>query len=253
MMIEHVTGKLLTNERARRAVEERRRGQAYKLLEADVAYVGSGEEWDESLADSAAKKLDKLVRSLKTADKQIDVFEFDRYACVTLHKTLALPAHLAASDGFWRWLAVEKFAEIIEARHSYRDNPARLRNYGINARSDSNRVTILWLRADILYDADAQDPYHLASRPMHADFVESGIIRPRYAWCRNLARAFVRFQYRDAHSRKPYLSITNNDPEGVRMMYKRLRRLHSTTAFEFLSDGEMDTILHDSSRNLNRT
>ena len=252
MMAGRVTGKSLANERARRAVEERRRGQAYKLLEADVTYVGSGEVWDESLADRAAKKLRDLVRSLKAAGKPIDAFEFDKYACVILHRTLVLPAHLAASDGFWRWLAVEKFAELIEARHAYRDNPARLRNYGIDARSDSNRITILWLRADILYDVDADDPYRIASRPMHADFVESGIIRPRYAWCRNLARAFVRFQYRDPCSRKPFLSIANNDPNGVRMLYKRLRRLHSTTAFEFLNDDEMDKILHDSSRKLNR-
>ena len=243
-----VTGKSLTNERARRAVEERRRGQAYKLLEADVTYVGSGEVWDESLADRAAKELRELVRNLEVAGKLIDGFEFDKDACVILHKTLALPAHLAASDEFWRWLAVEKFAEVIEARHEYRDNPARLRNYGIDARSDSNRITILWLRAEILYDAEAGDPYHLASGPLHADFVESGIIRPRYAWCRNLARAFVRFQYHDPCSRKAYLHST--DPKGVREMYKQLRRLHSTTAFEFMSDDKLDEILRASSRGL---
>ena len=250
MMAERITGKSLTNEQARRAVEERRRGQAYKLLEADVTYVGSGEVWDESLAECASKELRELVRSLKTAGKPIDVFEFDKRACAILHKTLALPAHLAASNGFWRWLAVEKFSELIEARHAYRDNPARLRNYGINARWDSNRITILWLRADILYDTDADDPYHLASRSMHTDFVESGIIRPRYAWCRNLAREFVKFQYPNPKSSDAYLHSTASD--GVREMYKQLKRLHSTISFEFMSDDELRGILQEKSAGLGR-
>lgn len=241
-------GKTLTNETARRAVQERRERPSYKLLEQDVAEVGFGENWDESLADAAADELRRKIEWLRRRRRQIDAFQFDSYACGPIHRILALPPNLAASDGFWRWLAVEKFEEVVEARHTTQNGPAHLGNYGIDARVERNRIALLWFRADLLYQADVDDPYHLASRPLHTDFVESGLIRPRYGWCRILARAMVRFQYRDPGSNRVYL---HND--GIRELYKRLRRLHTTTAFEFLPEEELVSILEARSKDLRRT
>ncbi len=243
-------GKTLSNQMARRAVDARRQGLPHKLLSKDVGSVGSGEWWDETRADRAKEELHKIVESLRRSKRRIDAFGFDRFACETMHNTLELTPNLAASDGFWRWLAVEKLAELVEARMERRSGAVGLANYGVDARLDSNRMAILWLRADILYDPDSDDPYHLAKMPLHTDFLESGIIRPRYGWCRNLARAFARFQYRDPNSSRAYLHST--DANGIRMMYKRLRRLHSTVAFEFLSDAELREVLEEKSKGLKR-
>ncbi len=174
-------------------MEERRERPSYKLLDKDIGEVGSGEEWDESRADAAADELRRKIKCLRRGRRQIDAFQFDSYACEPIHRILNLPPNLAASDGFWRWLAVEKFKDVIEARHRTRNGPAHLGNYGIDARVERNRIALLWFRADLLYHADADDPYHLASRPLHTDFVESGLIRPRYGWCRILARTMVTF------------------------------------------------------------
>ncbi len=251
MSVSRMKGKTLSPEKARQVVESRRSNRPYKLLESDLGSVGDGEWWDESRADSAVDNLCRIADSLQAQNKPIDAFGFDRVACATLHQELDLPPNLAASDDFWRWLSVEKFGDIVEARHAPREGFANLGNYGIGARVERNRIALLWLRADILYDdSNTDDPYHLAKRYLHTDFLESGIVRPRYGWCRNLARVFVQFQYRDPNSNRAYLHST--DPEGIRAIYKRLRRVHSTISFEFMSDDELRNILMRQSKGLKR-
>ncbi len=246
-------GKTLSNENARKAVTAFQAGREHKLLDSDFGQVGDGERWDERKADCAAAKLRKLKSDLRAQGKKIDASNFDSPACKIVHETLELPPNLAADDGFWRWLSVEKFRDIIEARHSTTRNHAHLRNYGIDYSVTNGRLAILWFRADMLFDAEHKaDPYHLATRPMHTDFVESGIIRPRYAWCRSLARAFARFQYRcSSEPERAYLHSTTRD-DGVRELYKRLRRLHSTLSFEFMSDDELTEMLESNSEDLER-
>ena len=102
----------------------------------------------------------------------------------------------------------------------------------------------------MVYDPEAEDRYHLATRPAHTDFWESGIIRHRYAWSRNLARSLVRFQYRDTESDQAFLHSTHES--GIRELYKRLRRLHTTVSFEYLSDDEIMTVLESKSTDLKR-
>ena len=179
---------------------------------------------------------------------RLDVNTFDKDACVILHRELHLPPDLAAVEGFWRWLAVEQFPDIVEAR--VRTELAHLRNYGIDASVTANRIAILWFRAHMVYDGKADDPYHLATRPAHTDFWESGIIRHRYAWSTNLARTLVTFQYRDPSSDEAYLHSTHAN--GVRELYKRLRRLHSTVSFEYLDGNEIWQILEEKSVDLER-
>ena len=241
--------KTLSNEKARLAVEARQQGKAYKLLDSDLGEVGTGDTWGDARADHVAGEMRRIKDDLLRAGKKIDVNTFDKDACVILHRELDLFPNLVASDGFWRWLAVEKFFDIVEARMPRKDGrPAHLRNYGIDAPVTNGRIAILWFRADMVYDAEANDPYHLARQPAHTDFWESGIIRHRYAWSPNLARAFVRFQYRDPSSDKAYLHSTNGN--GVRKLYRRLRRLHSTISFEYLSEEEISEILEEKSADL---
>lgn len=236
-------GKTLSNEKAKLAVEARRQGKDYRLLREDLDEVGNGPWWDESRADRAAEELLRIRDELFHNGKRLDVNSFDRDACVILHRDLALPPNLVGDDGFWRWLALEKLPTIVEARTGH--EWAHLRNYGIDASVTDNRIAILWFRADMVYDEASDDPYRLARQPAHTDFWESGIIRHRYAWSPNLARSLVRFQYRHASSAQAFLHST--DERGVRELYKRLRRLHSTVSFEYLSDHDLIAILEEKS------
>lgn len=239
--------KVLSNEKARLAVEARRAGKSYKLLSDDFEEVGNGTSWEEWRADRVSDELESIAEGLLIHGHKLDVNSFDKEACVIVHKNLGLPPNLAASDGFWRWLAVEKLSGIVEARAG---GSAHLRNYGIDASVTDNRIAILWFRADMVYDAASKDPYHLAQQPAHTDFWESGIIRHRYAWTPSLARSLVRFQYRDSASSQAYLHSTHYN--GVRELYKRMRRLHSTVSFEYLNDEELWTTLNEKSNGLTR-
>ena len=248
---ESTRGPALRNEVARRVVLARQQGIDSKVLVSELDYVGSGEAWKPEIADRAVIRVADLKDEL-LSDERSDVNDqlFDRAACRILHRELNISPNLAASDGFWRWLAVEKFCDVIESRHSRRSSVARLMNFGIDGPPTSNRLRILWLRADIVYDAGSDDPYHLATRLSATDFWESGIIRHRYGWSRNLARIMTRFQYPDPDSGTGTLHLTNEN--GIRMLYKRLKRMHSTMAFEYLEDSELLDILESKSADLLR-
>ena len=248
---EHMSGPSLPNEVARRVILARQQGQDSKVLESESIYQGSGPCWDQGTADKAAIKLNDIKNALLVEDRSdFSDQSFDRIACKILHEELKISPNLAASDGFWRWLAVEKFYEVVEARHSRKTSVAGLMNFGVYGPAVRNRLRILWLRADIVYDADNCDPYHLATRLSPTDFWESGIIRHRYGWARNLARLMTRFQYPDSDSGIGRLHLTNKN--GIRMLYKRLKRLHSTIAFELLDDSNLLALLEAKSIDLLR-
>lgn len=245
----------LSDDTAHATIMARRRDQPRKLLASDCDLVEVGAGWELSFVDRACRRLGELIGRLESDGVKVDSFNFDRRACSLLHRELRLPPQLAASDGFWRWMAVEKASKVIEKRmgRPTKGVPANQKNYGIGTRNISdNRLAILWLRADLLYDDEdsANNPYHLAERHLHTDFFESGILRHRYGWCSNLARALVRFQYREEDGRGVYLHST--DQRGVRELYKRLRHLHSVYAFEFMTDGELADLLKKNSRDLLR-
>ena len=246
---ECMRGPVLPNDVARRVIMARQQGRDSRILESELDHVGSGQDWKPENADGAVAKLADLRDDL-LADERSDANDqlFDRVACKILHQELNISPNLASSDGFWRWLAVERFYDIVRARHSRRSSIGRPMNFGIDGPPTSNRLRILWLRADIVYDASDEDPYHLATRLSPTDYWESGIIRHRYGWSRNLARLMTQFQYPYPGSGKGTLHLTHEN--GIRMLYKRLKRMHSTIAFEYLEDSELLDILTAKSADL---
>lgn len=246
--LEYLKGPGISTAIAKRVVLARRQGQDSKLLESELHYIGGGQLWDRATPDGAVMKLADLKGELLTNERtNLNDQLFDSAACKILHQELEIPPNLAASDAFWRWLAVEKFGDIVEARHNQKA-AARLMNFGIEGPATSNRLRILWLRADIVYDANHEDPYHLSTRLSPTDFWESGIIRHRYGWSRNLARVMTRFQYPDPASGKGRLHLTHAN--GIRKLYRRLQRMHSTIAFEYLDDSALMDMLEVRSADL---
>lgn len=161
---------------------------------------------------------------------------FEAEASRIVHHRMTLPAEVAADPDFWLWLAVAHLGEVIEWRYG---NPAAgttLANYGIGSRSE-NLIFRLWLRADLLYDEAADDPYHL-SRRGQIDFYRSHLFRQGYANARQFARALLKFQYRGEDPAAPYLKV--ND---IRELVKRLRRMRANLFMEILDEEECRRVI----------
>lgn len=151
----------LSDEKARSLIETWRRGVPEKLLDRDCPVIDAGTTgWDSRGVGVACSRILDFLAELERDGVKVDAFNFDREACALLHEEMQLPPKVSASDGFWRWLAVAKLPEVIEARHGNLSKGvyAHLGNYGIGTRNIRNRLRILWLRANMLYDASAADP-----------------------------------------------------------------------------------------------
>ena len=245
--------KSISTDTAIKVIQATRVGKDYRLTESDTGYVGdpNGNLWSDSDADQLAVTLSEIQESAhRTGYSNRERQEFDRHASKAIHEALDLTPEVFAEPGFWRWLAVAKLSSILEKRHRTRNRYAGLQNFGVTGPATSNRLFILWLRTDIVYDEDQPNPYHLSTRLSSTDFWESGIIRHRYGWAPSLARAFTEFEYPDPESGKATLAIGSEN--GVRMLYKRLKRLHAVIAFDHMTPEEIIPILEDKSADLDR-
>lgn len=204
-------------------------------------------EYPQGDGDSA---VNDAIASLKRLHEQSasrsDWAAFDGEAAVAFHQAVApLPPSIEGNPGFWRWVALQLF-NVIEWRHA-RPEGAHPHNYGLGSRM-SNYPIRLWLRAALSYDDQSTDPYELTRRGA-VDFWESGIIRPRYSSCRPLVRSFVRYQYPELSSRGT-LHLTHSN--GIRSLYKRLKRLHATMALELLNDDDAHSLVDELGSGLQR-
>jgi hypothetical protein len=218
------------------------RTSAQQALENESSSVkpetrGSGHPIPQDMIRGVVEALHEELRNLApngTLPQQLGA-EFERRAVSPVHQLI----HRLTSadrgplydDGFWRWLAVVHFRDIIKMRHPSKDDRFNLNNFGLGPLSD-NFVYRVWLRGEIAYDPERfpDDPYRLA-RLGDQDFWRSHIFRQSYATPRAFARAFLRFQFEET-------------PEGrlqtkeIRELAKRLRRLYANVVFELLSEEE---------------
>jgi hypothetical protein len=95
----------------------------------------------------------------------------------------------------------------------------------------------LWLRAELVLDAQAEDRYHLADAGQ-IDFYRSHLFRQGYANARNIARALLRFQYPNADLAEPRLKTIE-----IRDLVKRLRRMRSNLFLEILPEDECRVVI----------
>jgi hypothetical protein len=229
-------------------IEARRRGDEVDMGRF-VYEIGSGEALSSGSLEAAIAAVSGLMNRYESPASSHDAAaSFDGEASVQLHRTLGLDPVSAGAGDFWIWLAVAHFSDVVEWRHSS-PGGANLRNYGIGNKWD-NLLARLWYRAELCYDETADDPYWLARRGS-IDFWESGLIRVRYSSCRALSRALARFQYPSATDRRGLLHPTR--PDGIRQLYKRLRRLQATVAFECLDDDAAYALVQELSADLART
>lgn len=173
----------------------------------------------------------KYPSELKQRDENGGRFEAE--ACAIVHRCLPLDPQVFADPGFWTWLAVTHLSDIVEWRHGGTDRVAALPNYGIGNRIES-LIFRMWLRADLVFDSNADDPYWLAKRG-DQDLWRSHILRQGYASVRDLAKSLINFQCEKNGNR-----LTT---DGIRELAKRIRRLRANIMFEFLNTGQLTDIL----------
>jgi len=148
-------------------------------------------------------------------------------AVIEVHK--AIPKnHPAISDpGFWTWLAVTHFVELIEWRYGDKPEGSNLKNYGVGAPIE-NFLYRSWLRTEIAYDRRAADPYHLVGLG-DVDFWRSHVFRQSYSCARQFARALIRFQFPGGPEGRSRLQIAQ-----IRELAKRLSAARTNLLVEIM-------------------
>lgn len=232
---------VMTPAKARRVIEERRSGGDPDLTSL-VESRGHGADYREDNVDALRRLLYELKKDYPDELSKNDPAggRFESKACETVHRLLPVSNRAVADAGFWIWLTVAKFPDIVEWRHGGDGRFAELANYGIGNRTE-NLIFRMWLRAEIVYDPSAEDPY-LLSRFGDQDLWRSHIIRQGYSSVREVAKCLISFQYTDG---KPRLSIG-----GIRELAKRLRRLRANMMMEFLTPAQIMRVLEDQAKDL---
>ncbi|NJD24474.1 MAG: hypothetical protein FIB06_03610 [Betaproteobacteria bacterium] len=234
----------MDSSKAKRFIQLRREGQE-PALDGFVDTKGSGPEYPIDLvqklrAELLAIRL-KYPAELKEKDRNGGRFEAE--ACEKVHQILPFDAQVFADSGFWVWLAVTQLSEIVEWRHGGTDRWAKLLNYGIGNRTE-NLVFRMWLRADLVFDQAAEDPYWLAKRG-DQDLWRSHVFRQDYTNVREFARALVNFQCLPEGYR-----LHPSNENGMRVLAKRIKRLRANIVFEFLSTSQLTDLLTQQSAGL---
>jgi hypothetical protein len=196
--------------------------------EVQTQELGSDEDWDE-----VAGQIKDALAPLKAEAGEINRSRgagrrFEAPAAIALHK--AMPRHHQAysDSGFWMWLAVTHFSDLIEWRYGNKEGGSDLKNYGIGAPIE-NLLYRLWLRAEIAYDDRLpEDPYHLVGLG-DVDFWRSHVFRQSYSYARQFARALVKFQFPGGPDDKARLKI-----KQIRELAKRLSAARSNLLVEIM-------------------
>lgn len=206
------------------------RGQSEDANEPEIQIqeLGSDEDWDE-----VAARIKGAVAPIRANAGEIERSRgagrrFEALAAVAVHKAMP-PHHPAYSDsGFWIWLSVTHFGDLIEWRYGDKDGGSDLKNYGIAAPIE-NFLYRLWLRAEIAYDdRTPDDPYHLVGLG-DVDFWRSHVFRQSYSCARQFARALVKFQFPGGPDDKARLKI-----KQIRELAKRLSAARTNLLVEIM-------------------
>jgi hypothetical protein len=205
-------------------------------VEKFVRVQGSGEELDQAFIPNLRASFDRLRArwpdGIKSkADPSAN--EFEASAARLVHSTVPFRAEPLADPGFWTWLAIVHFRDVVEWRYRYGKDgkEAQFANYGIGSKNE-NFLYRLWLRADLVLDDEAKDRYHLSDSGQ-VDFYRSHLFRQGYANAHAFARALLRYQYPNRDPSEPRLKTLE-----IRDLVKRLRRLRANLFVELLAEGE---------------
>jgi len=209
-------------------------------LERSVRSRGEGPDLVQHFVTELACELSVIKsRFPEGLNNHQDANAFEAQAAKAIHQIVRAETSILADADFWLWLAVAHFSDVVEWRYGSPTSGASLPNYGIGARNE-NLLYRLWLRAELVLDEKAQDPYHLCERGQ-IDFYRSHLFRQGYANARSFAKALLKFQYRDEHNAAhPHLKVVE-----IRDLVKRLRRMRSNLFMEILDEAECRSVIEE--------
>jgi hypothetical protein len=216
--------------------------------------IGDGPDIKLKILPELRKRLGKLRASypaqLRPKDPQGGRYEGE--ACVVVHEGLsAVDRHVMADHDFWTWLAVVWLPDIVEWRFGTDGRPAMRANYGIGQRSE-NMFFRLWLRAELGKTA-TKDPYEFA-RFGDQDLWRSHLLRQGYANARVITQSLLKLQSGRLRNRGKVVGriAGGDDPQGVRLLAKRLRRLRANVLFECLTPQQAEGLVCELSFDLKK-
>lgn len=229
------------------------------LSEAQRAYntlrVGDSVDWASIEMPVIPKHITKKTADIEALQKALTTLKhkfplalsarstegtsFDAKAAILIHKSLQIDDFVAGRPEFWAWLSLKHFWGLVNWRHRGSKDEAIPENFSVTKRRHG-LLERLWFRAEIGKVPGKDDPYGYVSSATDRDFWESGIIRTSYSSCRELAQAFIRYQFQVEGG---YLHLT--DPDGVRELYKRLKRIYATVSLDLLEEEQAYELVSD--------
>jgi hypothetical protein len=219
-----------------------------------IQVAGTGEPMSQAPLESLKEQLSLLrgnfPEKLRAKDPQGGRFESE--ACGIVHYYLSMvDRHVRADHGFWTWLAVAYLPDIVEWRFGAIGKPAQYANYGIGTRTE-NMFFRLWLRAE-LGKLTGPDPYALAKLG-DQDLWRSHLLRQGYANARNVVHSVLKLQSGKLSSGNKIASklVGGDEPNGIRMLAKRLRRMRANIIFEYLTPQQSDALVYELSLDLKK-
>lgn len=165
---------------------------------------------DESIAESdlqgTSVKIDAEV-DLETIEGILDdivagrqdydnLYLIDADVAPIVHRNLDLTRRQAAKPGIWHWLAVVWHPEFVRHRWPWTatDRTVKsMREKFLGAGTDiySNAFGRLWWMAELSYDTEADDPYHVTREALKVQFLANRLFDPSFARYRPAVIAFA--------------------------------------------------------------
>lgn len=216
--------------------------------------AGVGEPIDEAPLNELRVRLLKIKKRypVRLRLKDPEGGRFESEACASVHLCMqGLDRFILADYDFWTWLAVDFLADLLEWRFGTDGRPAQPANYGIGARAE-NLWFRLWLRGE-LGKAPGTDPYELA-KSGDQDLWRSHLLRQGYANARALAHAVLKLQAGSLKVDKKTVKrlAGGDDPNGVRMLAKRIRRMRANLVLEYLTPQQAESLVSELSADLKK-
>ena len=206
----------------------------------------SVEQYSQSAASAVDISESSIVRLKGKISKiydSIDISYFkssewnkvDGITAALLHQDLqGISAKVALSANFWIFLSLY-MRDIIYKRHGYASwEELKPIHFGVSV--FDSLLPRLWHRAFLSIDVSNVDPYWLTRRG-GSDYWSSFVLRATYAQAPQLIRALTRFFY-DPESAAFRMGEVNGKSDIIRVIGPEIRKQHSITPYETLSENE---------------
>ena len=195
-------------------------------------YAGEGASMDLSFLRALEVELESLRERFPAVGSGGMASRFEAEAAVAAHRSIPDVPEAHADPGFWAWLTLGHFVQLVRWRYQVPAGVGNSTNYGVGSPGE-NFMFRLWLRGAMAVDQAAADPYDLVRRGQ-TDFWRSHLFRQGYANSRDFTRGFIQFQYPDpVRPDAPRLEIAQ-----IRELVKRLRRARMNLVVEALDEIE---------------